>query len=144
VTRIEATRILHWLVTRGIPAQDASRTSVDEHPFFDALSGDQDCVFIAEGGCCGIYPVRPIICRSHGLPIKLDDGRVDTCPLNFVDSIDLEYKDIPQLDLLDLHNVNVRMSLIEILYCKSQGEEPGRIPLSSVREFAEEMLDASD
>jgi len=141
VTRIEATRILHWLVTHGIPPSDPSRTENDEHPFFDALSGDLDCVFLTEGGVCGVYPVRPIICRSHGLPIKLEDGQVDTCPLNFVESIDVEYRDIPKADLLDLHAMNVRMSLVEILYCKAQGEEPDRIPLSLVRELAQEMLE---
>lgn len=37
---------------------------------------------------CSVYEERPIICRSHGLPIRVtqDDGstRTDTCPLNFV------------------------------------------------------------
>src|SRR5262249_10441631 len=42
------------------------------------------------GGRCAIYEVRPLVCRSHGLPIRFtEDGRrslplVDVCPRNFV------------------------------------------------------------
>jgi hypothetical protein len=38
-------------------------------------------------GRCQIYAVRPIVCRSHGAPIRLRDGRslpvVTSCPDNF-------------------------------------------------------------
>ncbi len=44
------------------------------------------CALLVDG-ICAVYPVRPLICRSHGLPIVVDDGRgdafVDHCPLNF-------------------------------------------------------------
>jgi hypothetical protein len=39
------------------------------------------CAFLREDRCA-IYPVRPVICHSHGLPVRID-GRVDACPLNF-------------------------------------------------------------
>ncbi|MBX7082812.1 MAG: YkgJ family cysteine cluster protein [Nannocystaceae bacterium] len=32
---------------------------------------------------CSIYDERPLICRSHGLPVR-SAGRVEVCPLNFV------------------------------------------------------------
>lgn len=47
------------------------------------------CEFLDEDGGCLIYPVRPIICRSHGAPIlyksEETDGDLskDVCPLNF-------------------------------------------------------------
>lgn len=38
---------------------------------------------------CSVYSQRPLICRSHGLPIVVDDEagepQVDHCPLNFRD-----------------------------------------------------------
>lgn len=140
VTRVEAAFILGWLVQKGVPPHDPSRTPTDGHGFFDDLAGSVSCTFLTEGGGCGIYPVRPIICRSHGLPIRLPDGRVDTCPLNFTQSIDQDYGDIPEVDLLDLDTLNERVILVELLFCEEEGEETGRFPLSRVRQMAEELL----
>jgi hypothetical protein len=45
------------------------------------------CVALDPGGRCLIYQVRPIVCRSHGAPIRLRDARslpvVQSCPDNF-------------------------------------------------------------
>lgn len=41
---------------------------------------------LLEDGMCALYSARPIICRTHGLPIILhNDGRdrIDFCPKNF-------------------------------------------------------------
>ncbi len=35
------------------------------------------------GGLCAVYEQRPLICRSHGAAVLLEDGRVEHCPLNF-------------------------------------------------------------
>ena len=40
-----------------------------------------DCAAL-EDGRCTIYADRPLVCRSHGLPIRLD-GRVENCFKNF-------------------------------------------------------------
>lgn len=43
------------------------------------------CAFLAPDGACRIYPVRPYVCRTQGLPLRwFDDGaeRRDVCPLN--------------------------------------------------------------
>ena len=41
------------------------------------------CSFLYEDKC-SIYPVRPIICRTQGLPLHLSSENVlDFCPLNF-------------------------------------------------------------
>jgi uncharacterized protein len=29
------------------------------------------CVALTADGRCGIYPIRPLVCRSHGLPIRM-------------------------------------------------------------------------
>jgi uncharacterized protein len=52
------------------------------------------CAFLDETGACSIYPVRPVLCRTHGLPLRSrhterargalaihDD--VSVCALNF-------------------------------------------------------------
>ena len=47
------------------------------------------CSFLTKKGTCGIYPVRPFICRSHGAPIAIEREeyyQIDVCPLNFTDN----------------------------------------------------------
>ncbi len=45
------------------------------------------CAALGSDGRCQIYAARPIVCRSHGAPIRLRDGRslpvVTACPDNF-------------------------------------------------------------
>lgn len=44
------------------------------------------CSFLTKEGGCGIYPVRPFICRSHGAPIAISQEgyyQADVCILNF-------------------------------------------------------------
>ena len=141
VSRIEATYLLGWLVRHGVPEHDGTRTGVDAHPLFEELSGDRPCVFLGAGGGCGIYAARPIICRSHGLPLRLRDGSVDTCPLNFPRRQSRGYRDLPASSLLELDNLNQKLALIEVIFCKQEGEEPVRFPLSLVRQMALEILD---
>ncbi|MEZ4381479.1 MAG: YkgJ family cysteine cluster protein [Nannocystaceae bacterium] len=50
----------------------------------DPQRSDRCAMLVA--GRCAVYAARPLICRSHGLPIAVDEGdglRLDCCPLNF-------------------------------------------------------------
>lgn len=38
------------------------------------------------GGLCAVYEQRPLICRSHGTAVLLEDGKVEHCPLNFTEA----------------------------------------------------------
>ena len=40
------------------------------------------CALLLDGRC-SVYAQRPLICRSHGLPVADDAGQVSWCPLNF-------------------------------------------------------------
>lgn len=42
----------------------------------------QHCAMLL-GGLCAVYEQRPLICRSHGTAVLLEDGGVEHCPLNF-------------------------------------------------------------
>ena len=48
----------------------------------DRAEHGQDCAALEADGRCAIYAARPIVCRSHGAPIRLGD-RVEKCFKNF-------------------------------------------------------------
>lgn len=107
VSAIEASNIRDYLgalpdLMRQAIRQRANR---DEPPTRETPAEPQGetsrCVFLDEGGRCAIYPVRPLVCRSQGLPLmyaaelvpaaalrfSARDGRaVVCCPLNFADA----------------------------------------------------------
>lgn len=52
--------------------------------FDQAVAADGYCGLLREG-CCQFYLNRPLICRTHGLPlvsVSLTEGEVDCCPMN--------------------------------------------------------------
>ena len=61
------------------------------------------CAFLRDDRCA-IYPVRPVICRSHGLPVRID-GQVDACPLNFTN------RSWSPDGVLDLEHLNLLLAL---------------------------------
>jgi len=89
-----------------------------------------DCPFLVR--CrCSIYPLRPIICRTQGLPLLLttDEGEqaVDFCPINFS-----EPGEVGTLDpdhLLPLDQLNLKLAAANLGYCRAAGiklSESGR------------------
>jgi len=55
--------------------------------FRELDSEDEDCNFLIED-MCQVYAARPIICRTHGLPLLFmnqegDAWELSACPLNF-------------------------------------------------------------
>ena len=63
------------------------------------------CAFLYDRQC-SIYPARPIICRTQGLPMMID-GRVDSCPLNFTEGLP------PKEYWLNLERLNTLSSLLQ-------------------------------
>jgi uncharacterized protein len=51
-----------------------------------AAGPEARCAALDERGRCRIYAARPIVCRSHGVPIRMRRGAlpvVEVCPRNF-------------------------------------------------------------
>ena len=73
---------------------------------------DPRCPLLDAAGRCLTYEVRPMICRSHGVPIEVGEPSVrDVCPLNFVDGPDIEGLDDSLV--LDVDRLNVMLGLID-------------------------------
>ncbi|WP_300670365.1 YkgJ family cysteine cluster protein [Desulfoluna sp.] len=84
-----------------------------------ATSSDEGpCPLLDETGACLLYAHRPLICRTHGLPILFDDGqgnrRVDFCPENFqaLESLSGEV-------MLDLDPMNQMLAAVNAMFCKA-------------------------
>jgi len=80
-----------------------------------ALPGDP-CPLLHEGLCL-LYQARPIICRTHGLPLLLKrDGAdcIDFCPENFQD-----LPSIPGNAVIDLERLNTMLAAINALYLRA-------------------------
>ena len=81
------------------------------------------CAFLSPEGVCRIYPFRPLICRSHGIPVSVD-GDLDVCPANRHLS-----RTVPPLNL---ELLNTLLFAIDGVYCREQHLEPGRVSLDAI------------
>jgi len=73
------------------------------------------CALLDDDLSCMVFEARPMVCRSHGLPLRQGAVRL-TCELNFVGSLD----DLPEGDILDDAQLGVMVGLINRI-----GEEAG-------------------
>lgn len=87
----------------------------------------QDRCALLVDGRCAVYADRPLICRSHGLPIAVPDPtetsgqlRLDHCPLNF------QSEPPPRASILRLDAVNQPLAVLASLW--SQAEPASRSP----------------
>ena len=78
-------------------------------------SPDGPCPLLADDRCL-LYQARPLICRTHGLPLlTLLDGvtRVDFCPENFKG-----VKNLPGSAVIDLERLNTALVAVDALFCQ--------------------------
>jgi Fe-S-cluster containining protein len=97
-----------------------------------ALRESESCPALIEGRCA-IYAARPVVCRSHGLAIRIgpdaDAKRhlpiVDACPLNFVGQ-DLEA--LPSELVLEQATLSTLVAAVDAA-SRGAGVEAKRVPL---------------
>lgn len=86
------------------------------------------CVFLDAHDRCDIYPVRPMICRTHGPAVRLDDA-LAWCALNF-DGMDAAQvaAAIPPASVLSVELVNQMLVVVNAQFVEATGGAP-RAPL---------------
>jgi hypothetical protein len=105
---------------------DLSRRTPDLRARIRAQADDpahqHHCALLVDGACA-VYAERPLICRSHGLPIAVADPepRIDHCPLNFRD------QPPPRESVLRLDAVNQPLAVIASLW-EQDGQPEDRPP----------------
>ncbi|MGQ9842286.1 MAG: YkgJ family cysteine cluster protein [Spirochaetota bacterium] len=93
---VELVPIVRWYAIQPVSLQ----TTIKQ-------ANSMSCIFLHHDSCT-IYPFRPIICRTHGYPILINN-KIDICPLN--QGIHFE----PQ-HILNLENCNTMLAAINILF----------------------------
>ncbi len=86
-------------------------------------SPDGPCPLL-ENGRCLLYEARPIICRTHGLPVlTLREGKktVDFCPKNF-----LGIRSLPGTAVIDLDRLNTTLAAIDTLFVQESSTDSPR------------------
>lgn len=76
---------------------------------------DGPCPLLMDDRCL-LYAARPLICRTHGLPLltRLDGTpRVDFCPENFRGVTNL-----PGSAVIDLERLNTALVAVDALFCR--------------------------
>lgn len=95
----------------------ASREGLQER--VKAGRADPRCPLLGDDERCLVYEARPMICRSHGLPIQIGSPPVrDVCPLNFTEGPDIETLDSELV--LDVERINQMLGLM----CTLAGSDP--------------------
>jgi uncharacterized protein len=124
VTQTEAAAIEEALGGLDVPLREALREA--------AARESEHCPALVEGRCA-IYDARPVVCRSHGLAIRIgpdpDAKRhlpiVDACPLNFVGQ-DLEA--LPSELVLEQATLSTLVAAVDAA-ARGASVEAKRVPL---------------
>lgn len=108
--------------------------------------GDPRCVMLDDDGLCAIYPARPLVCRTQGLPLlyppgfvpaeavlgRTPKGEITACPLNFTERAPASE------DVLDMGRVDTLLALMGRLAvprstsAEESGTEDARFPLAAL------------
>ena len=107
VCAVERAAIRDYLV-----AQPDTAAAVSANAAADPHRG-KACAMLDSSGSCLIYPVRPLVCRSHGAPLSYKPTKGleqrDVCPLNFTDG---DLASLPPNDFINLDTLNTLLALI--------------------------------
>lgn len=90
---------------------------------------EEHCVFLLDD-LCSIYDQRPIICRSQGLPLLLEDGEVDLCPEHV--RAGLRVEDLAPEDVLALERLNTMLVVLQRTWSRQTKLSNNRIPLADL------------
>jgi len=105
-----------------------------------AAAGDGLCCLLRDNRCL-VYEQRPLICRTHGLPLvssTLTEGEVDCCPLNLpalAGVVELEADLVLDLDRLTGNLMRLNLAFFLIL---------GRPELAEIRFSLAALADGAE
>jgi hypothetical protein len=96
VSAVEAAAVRGYL--EALPSEERAAVAARGRARLGGERGAPGCVMLDDRGWCGIYPARPLVCRTQGLPLRYpaelvpvesvraragQEGAVTWCELNF-------------------------------------------------------------
>jgi hypothetical protein len=126
VTPVEAQAIASYL--RNLDSE--ARAEIAEHA---EGGGETRCAALGGDGRCSIYPVRPLVCRSHGVVVRLSGPTrhtlpvLDCCPRNF------KTRDLAAIDADCILEQRTLSTLLAAVHAATRaGEVSNRVPLRDI------------
>jgi Fe-S-cluster containining protein len=107
----------------ALDALPADQAEAVRHHVAEHADGER-CPLLSHNRCL-LYAARPVICRTHGLPIlytEAEERRVDCCPLNLE-----QCESLPGTAVIDLDRLNALLVAVNSLFL-SQSEAPEDLP----------------
>ena len=106
-------------------------------PELSLAQNEIDCRYLVDHSCA-IYPSRPVICRTHGLPLlymslDADEYELSCCELNFTD---FDFDDFDEENTFPMDRINSQLYAINkefvANYEGGKYSETDRIPLAEM------------
>lgn len=125
-----------WSICRYIKSQQLSLSN----------NVESSCAMLKEG-CCMIYPVRPLICRTHGLIVKSNEFShlaIRTCNKNFTFN-----RNIDANLVLDASRITMNLVRLNYAFCLTIGRNELKMErfklkslllTSDTQEFFDELM----
>ena len=116
ITRVEEAYLREGLkhLPQSVRLELKTRATAEIHT-------NEMCPALDANGCCQIYESRPLICRSHGVPLRyrhpvplIHPSRIDVCEKNFTE---VPTKSVPLEDVLDQTSLTGKLAKIDAAYC---------------------------
>ncbi len=141
----EAELILDWLQSLSLQNQNKLKNNLEQNYTFEFTEklNKKPCEFLIinenNHEVCSIYEARPIICRTQGIPVEIEET-IDACPLNFAGEIgkSLNKSNFDSRSILNLERLNMLSSFSQKEFQKNSKyfeEEVERIKLKDLKKI---------
>ncbi len=95
------------------------------------------CAGLDADGACQVYESRPLICRSHGVPLRyrypvplVQPTRIDVCQKNFTEG---STSALPAEDVIDQTSLTAVLAVLDAEFCdKHELVRDERVPLAHI------------
>jgi len=110
-----------------------------ETPQINKNTTEEDCIFLNKNKC-SMYTERPIICRTHGLPLLFvgenGDWELSACELNFTE---FDMEDFSEENTFSQDKFNSKLFMLNKAFIadfeKQQYNEFDLIPIKELKEY---------
>jgi Fe-S-cluster containining protein len=98
------------------------------------LTEEGSCAMLTLDGLCRIYKHHPILCRTHGLPLRYEENEIIICYKNFL------VREPHESALIDMQDINTQLFNANFDYCRKRGLNPmARVAIDRIFQLMTEI-----